>query len=132
LVPTPLADPSFIAALVFSGAAAVALLGYARIAVLAARHRRALPEDSAPPWRNSLLLPFAGTLVSTCLLTAYVLRAFGTRNQQVLKFVALSDTLVLLCPICQCFCVHQSAHPSTDRPRCAQWFLRLIASFSTE
>jgi hypothetical protein len=93
-------DPSFIAALVFSIIAAGILLGYVRIVIRAAR-RRALPENSALPWSNGLLLPCFGTLISTCLLAAYVLRVFGTRYQQVPVFVAFSDTLILICPICE-------------------------------
>ncbi|KAF2439296.1 hypothetical protein P171DRAFT_421748 [Karstenula rhodostoma CBS 690.94] len=70
--------PSFVAALVFCAAAVLVLLGFSG---------------------HSLSLPWIGALVATCLLAAYILRAFGTIYQQVPEFVAFSDTLVLVCPI---------------------------------
>jgi len=95
--------PSFVTALVFSAAAAAVLVGYALMIARVARRRRGrLPEENAPVWRGSLL-PWTGALISTCLLAAYILRAFGTRYQQVPGFVAFSDMFVLVCPICQSF-----------------------------
>ncbi|KAH7070242.1 hypothetical protein FB567DRAFT_216965 [Paraphoma chrysanthemicola] len=91
--------PSFIAALVFSTAAAVVLAGFLHMIVRVARQRPRLLDQSTPSWRHRLLLPVFGTLISTCLLIAYVLRALGTRHQQVHEFVSISDTLVLMCPI---------------------------------
>ncbi|KAH7078112.1 hypothetical protein BKA63DRAFT_279754 [Paraphoma chrysanthemicola] len=91
--------PSFIAALVFSTAAAAVLAGYMYMILRVARRRPRLLDQSTPLWKHRLLLPTFGALISTCLLIAYVLRALGTRHQQVLEFVAFSDTLVLMCPI---------------------------------
>jgi hypothetical protein len=94
--------PSFVAALIFCAAAVLVLLGYLLLIFRSAsrRHRRRRQENQLSP-RNSLRLPWFGALIATCLLAAYILRAFGTRHQQVPEFVAISDTLVLICPICE-------------------------------
>lgn len=94
-MPTSLSDPSFVAALVFCVFATVLLIGYARITILTNR------RNAESPRGRSLLLPLAALLLSICLLLAYVLRAIGTRHQQVTEFVAFSDTLVLMSPICE-------------------------------
>jgi hypothetical protein len=94
--------PSIVAALIFSAVAATILVRYALMIIgVNFRHRRRLSEGSISLWRDNLLLPWVGALISTCLLAAYILRAFGTRYQQVPQFVASSDTFVLVCPICQ-------------------------------
>jgi hypothetical protein len=93
--------PSFVAALVFSAAVAAGLAGYASKVVRTVRYRRRLADQSISSWRDILLLPVFAILISTCLLIAYILRAFGTRHQQVPEFVAYSDTLVLICPLRQ-------------------------------
>jgi hypothetical protein len=87
--------PSFAAALVFSAAAVAVLAGFTFRIV---RHRRRRQDLS---WQNDLLLPVFAAFISTCLLVAYVVRAIGTRYQQMPGFVAVSDTLILICPICQ-------------------------------
>jgi hypothetical protein len=93
--------PSFTVALVFSAAAATVLARFALIMVRTVRYRRRFPDQNHPSWRNFLLLLAFAFLISTCLLVAYVLRAVGTRHQQLPEFVAFSDTLILICPICQ-------------------------------
>jgi hypothetical protein len=87
--------PSFAAALVFSTAAAAVLAGFA---IRIVHHRRRRPDLL---WQNDLFLPVFAAFTSTCLLAAYLSRTFGTKYQQVPEFVAFSDTLVLVCPICQ-------------------------------
>lgn len=95
--------PSFIAALIFSAAAAAVLAGFVLVAVRTARARRErLREKGVSSWEG-YLLPWCGVLLAACLLVAYVLRAVGTRNMQVAAFVAVSDTLVLMCPLCSSF-----------------------------
>jgi hypothetical protein len=92
--------PSFTAALVFSAAAAAVLAVYVFTIGRIIRLRRRQPD---PSWKNCFVLPGFAVFISTCLLVAYVLRAWGTRYMQVPEFVAFSDTLVLVCPICQSF-----------------------------
>ncbi|KAF1970901.1 hypothetical protein BU23DRAFT_201500 [Bimuria novae-zelandiae CBS 107.79] len=89
--------PSLTTALVFSVAAAAALAGFALR--IARRRRGRLTERKTRLWRDILGVPWLGAFISTCLLIAYVLRAFGTRHQQEPVFVAFSDTLILVCPI---------------------------------
>ena len=48
---------------------------------------------------SHLLLPCLALFTSACLVIAYSVRAIGTKNQQEPAFVAVSDTLVLLCPM---------------------------------
>jgi H+/Cl- antiporter ClcA len=109
--------PSFVAASIFCAAAASVLIGYLSLICRSAscRHRWPRQEKKMSP-RNSLRLPWFGALIATCLLAAYVLRSFGTRHQQVPEFVAFSDTLVLICPICESFasalCAHLESLPS--------------------
>lgn len=92
--------PSFLAALLFSAAAAAVLAGFVLVGVRAGRsHQERLREKSAPSWKD-YILPWCGVLLAACLLAAYVLRALGTRHMQVAEFVAVSDTLVLMCPLC--------------------------------
>jgi hypothetical protein len=129
--------PSFTAALVFSAAAAGVLAVYAFKIVRISRLRR---RQLDPSWKTCLVLPGFAAFISTCLLVAYVLRAFGTRYMQVPEFVAFSDTLVLVCPICQSFNFDfLSAFASlqlplfhtrrcSDQHVCLQWYLRSIAS----
>jgi hypothetical protein len=94
--------PSFVAALAFSAVAAAVLVGYVVMGVRTVRRRSSrLPEENTTSWRDKLLLPWVGALISTCLLAAYILRAIGTRYQQVPEFVAFSDTFVMICPLCQ-------------------------------
>jgi hypothetical protein len=131
--------PSFTAALVFSAAAAAVLAVFASKIVRISRLRRRQPDLS---WRNCFVLPGFAAFLSTCLLVAYVLRAFGTRYMQVPEFVAFSDTLVLVCPICQSFdfdfpSAFASLKPlpshtyrCSDQHVCLLWYLRSIASSS--
>ncbi|KAF9729580.1 hypothetical protein PMIN03_006334 [Paraphaeosphaeria minitans] len=92
--------PSFVSALVFCAAAVLVLLGFALPIFRSVSRRGHQPRNGRwPSWKFCLLLPWIGALIATCLLAAYVLRAFGTRYQQVLEFVAISDTFVLICPI---------------------------------
>ena len=48
--------------------------------------------------RNSLHLYAVG--IAAGLLVAYVLRSIGTRHQQNMDIVAVSDTLILVAPTC--------------------------------
>ncbi|CAI6332875.1 unnamed protein product [Periconia digitata] len=86
--------PSLFAAIVFSAAAAFVIAGYAIRTVRAA---------SCTPRKelaySSVKLLSTGASLSACLFAAYVLRAVGTRHQQEPAFVALSDTVVLICPM---------------------------------
>lgn len=94
--------PSFVSALVFCAAAVLVLLGFLLlISRSVSRYRHQPRNERGSSWVHSLSLPWSGALIATCLLVAYILRAFGTRNQQVPEFVAFSDTLVLICPICE-------------------------------
>lgn len=92
--------PSFAAAIFFSAAAAVVLIGYALLVARLSRRRLQRITRSALPSKDKLLLPWFGAFLSTCLVAAYILRAFGTRHQQTPEFVAISDTIVLISPIC--------------------------------
>jgi hypothetical protein len=80
---------------VTTAAAAAVLAGFA---IRIVHHRRRRPDLL---WQNDLFLPVFAAFTSTCLLAAYLSRTFGTKYQQVPEFVAFSDTLVLVCPICQ-------------------------------
>lgn len=101
--------PSFTVAIIFAVAATAVLVGHILWTLrLHRRHqhrffygvgrKEALDEDVRGK-HSHLVLPCLALFTSACLVVAYVARAIGTRNQQEPMFVAVSDTLVLLCPM---------------------------------
>lgn len=97
--------PSFAAASIFTVIAAAVLLGWARMMFRVTARRKELPGSNSLSCISSYIIPSIGLSISLCLLAAYLLRAVGTKHQQVPEFVAYSDVLVLMCPIRQ-FTLH--------------------------
>lgn len=76
--------PSFSVAVGFSALAGAILLSHFTKAV---RHPKSVHQRLA-------------VLASTCLFVGYVARTIGTRYQQNIHIAAISDTMILVSPIC--------------------------------
>lgn len=77
--------PSFMLALIFTAIASTILLGHLTQLI---RH----PRDGLQQY---------AVFISTCLVLGFVARTIGTKDQQNIYLAAVSDTVVLVSPICK-------------------------------